>query len=435
MAAIGFDDVITIGPSTEGDEKPLEQAAPEQGKDVKTSTVEASEAPQEPPAPLIIQSWANVMQDQPKRSPVLIGSESDGVLRVGHIMELTGASKAGKSMFALMLACSIATGSECIGIPCARGRVLYLNFEIQGASFYGRISRVWSRLAERGADQSGAINLDVLNLRGNPILEAGLPKLSEYVVEAIATKAAQEGAEDARGYYSAIFFDPFYMCFNGDENSAGDVKNAIRQFIALAEVTGASVIYVHHHAKGASGGKDSIDRGAGSGVHGRAPDAIVDIIDLPDSESIAERIHEQFSPIATPLRVRFNLREFKPKKPIEVIYNYPSYELAPADLGLEFCADKGRNAGAEKKQEQTDKKWRQLNEAIAGFMERLPEGEIIEAKQLYEELDGLIPECSENTFKGYLRDNRCDYKVCKEHIDGLLRWPVRLRREPLELSL
>lgn len=388
---------------------------------------ETSEAPQEIPEPLLIQSWADVMQDQPTRPPVLIGNESDGVLRLGHVMELTGASKAGKSMFALMLACAIATGSKCIGIPCTQGRVLYLNFEIDGASLYGRISKIWARLTEQGIGPTGAANLDVLNLRGHPLLEAGLTKLCEYVVEAIATKAAQEGAESAQGFYSVIFFDPFYMCFNGDENSAGDVKNALRQFISLAEATGASVVYVHHHAKGASGGKDSIDRGAGSGVHGRAPDAIVDITDLPPKDSVLEQIHERYSPEATPLRVRFNLREFKAKSPIEVIYNYPSYEMAPADLGLEFCADKGKNASAERKQEETERKWRQLNEAIADYMERLPDGAFVETRQLYEELDGIIPECSFDTFRRYLKDNRCDFKVSEEHIDGILRWPIRSR--------
>lgn len=382
-------------------------------------------------SPLNIQSWADVVDNPPNRAPVLIGSEHSGVLRLGHLMELTGASKAGKSIFALMLACSIATGSPCVGIPCKKGRVLYLNFEIDGPSLYGRIDTIWNRLKRQGVDVSSADNLHVLNMRANPLLEAGLGRLNEALAEAIGAKAAQEGADEVRGFYSCIVFDPFYMAFNGDENSASDVKEAVRQFLATAEATGASVIYIHHHSKGASGGKDSIDRGAGSGVHGRAPDAIVDITDLPTNEATTDQIHARYSPTAKALRMRFDVREFGPKKPIELIYDYPTYEVAPDDLGLKLCADKGKNAGAERKQEETDKKWKQLNEAITKRLGELDGEGYIERAQLYRDLDGIIPECTQETFNKYLKDNRCDYEIRKERIDGKVCWPVRLRESSL----
>ena len=71
----------------------------------------------------------------------------------------------------------------------------------------------------------------------------------------------------------------------------------------LASDSGAAILYVHHHAKGGQGKKNSIDRASGSGVFGRFGDAIIDVAELhPDDED-----SELF-------RVDFKLRAFEHKK-------------------------------------------------------------------------------------------------------------------------
>lgn len=50
--------------------------------------------------------------------------------------------------------------------------------------------------------------------------------------------------------------DPIYKVITGDENSASEMANFCNQFDKIAEATGASVIYAHHHSKGAQGSKN-----------------------------------------------------------------------------------------------------------------------------------------------------------------------------------
>ena len=58
------------------------------------------------------------------------------------------------------------------------------------------------------------------------------------------------------------------------------------QFDKVATELGCAVIYCHHHSKGAQGGKKSQDRASGSGVFARDPDAMLDMSELPVSESM-----------------------------------------------------------------------------------------------------------------------------------------------------
>ena len=50
-----------------------------------------------------------------------------------------------------------------------------------------------------------------------------------------------------------------------------------------------AVIYCHHHSKGIQGGKRSMDRASGSGVFARDPDALLDLIELPISDSLRKQ--------------------------------------------------------------------------------------------------------------------------------------------------
>ena len=81
-----------------------------------------------------------------------------------------------------------------------------------------------------------------------------------------------------------MIIDPIYKVMTGDENSAADMAAFSNCFDALCDMAGVSVIYSHHHSKGYQFGKRSIDRASGSGVFGRDPDAILDMIEL-DAEN------------------------------------------------------------------------------------------------------------------------------------------------------
>lgn len=238
----------------------------------------------------------DALQKPHEPAPVLI----EGTLRQGHKMIISSASKSGKSIWLIELAAAISTGTKWAGTGklCNKGRVLYINMEIAENSFTTRVESV---LKEKNLDLDHADPIDVWNLRGK-----------NFDIAKIAKWLAKIGT----GVYIAIIVDPIYKVLTGDENSATDMADFTRYFDEIADCTGASVIYVHHHSKGSQVNKSSIDRASGSGVFTRDADAIVDVIKLDEDEEEDEgRI---------PYKVETTLREFR-SWTCRMYYEYPQH--------------------------------------------------------------------------------------------------------------
>lgn len=214
------------------------------------------------------ENMEEVWDDLPALSPPLI----EGVLRMGHKMLLAGPSKAGKSFALIEMCCAIAEGREWLGWPCAKGRVLYVNLELDRASCLHRIKDVYAALGWR---PEGCRNIDVWNLRGKSV---PMDKLAPKLIRRAAKKN-----------YIAIVIDPIYKVITGDENSADQMANFCNQFDRVCTELGAAVIYCHHHSKGSQGGKRSMDRASGSGVFARDPDVLLDLIELETPESLVKQ--------------------------------------------------------------------------------------------------------------------------------------------------
>ena len=75
------------------------------------------------------ESMADAWSNLPELAPPLI----DGILRQGHKMLIAGPSKAGKSYALIEMCCAIAEGKEWLGWNCTKGRVLYVNLELDRA--------------------------------------------------------------------------------------------------------------------------------------------------------------------------------------------------------------------------------------------------------------------------------------------------------------
>ena len=88
--------------------------------------------------------------------------------------------------------------------------------------------------------------------------------------------------------YIAIIIDPIYKIITGDENSADQMAKFCNNFDKVCTELGCSVIYCHHHSKGAQGAKRSMDRASGSGVFARDPDALLDFIELDVTENLVK---------------------------------------------------------------------------------------------------------------------------------------------------
>lgn len=225
-----------------------------------------------------------------------------GVLRQGHKMIITGPSKSGKSMAMLELAVAIARGDYWLMHKCSRGRVLFINFEIDPASFK---KRVHAYCLKRGIRLDPGM-MEIWNLRGH-LIE---PKsFAENLIRYCRGKQ-----------FSAILLDPIYkMMEMQDENNATDISQMCNLFDKITMETDASIIFSHHFSKGSKYNTSAIDRASGSGVFARDPDAIV-VFSLLDWKPPEE------TPYKTAIRVEMILREFASPQPMNFFFDYPLHE-------------------------------------------------------------------------------------------------------------
>ena len=196
----------------------------------------------------------------------------EGVLRQGHKMLLAGPSKAGKSFSLIELCIAIAEGRKWLSWQCAQGKILYVNLELDRASCLHRFKDVYDALS---IPPNNIKNIEIWNLRGKSV---PMDKLAPKLIR----RASKEN-------FIAVVIDPIYKVITGDENSAEQMAKFTNQFDKIATSLNCSVIYCHHHSKGAQGGKRSMDRASGSGVFARDPDAMIDMIELPLNDSVIDR--------------------------------------------------------------------------------------------------------------------------------------------------
>lgn len=228
-----------------------------------------------------------------------------GILRQGHKMLISGASKAGKSFLLIELAFAVQNGKKWLGYQCEKGKVLYINLEVDGNSFQHRMAAVRNSHAK---DETQIKAFELWNLRG---AQTEIKKLAPRLIRRTKDKN-----------YSMIIIDPLYKLNEGDENSASEMGKFFNQLDHICKEVGASIVLCHHHSKGAQANKFSIDRASGSGVFARDPDALLDLIQLnpKDADISLERG-------ATAWRMSFVLREFETPEDIDIIFKYPTHTI------------------------------------------------------------------------------------------------------------
>lgn len=214
------------------------------------------------------ESLDGVWDNLPDLAPSLI----DGLLRQGHKMLIAGPSKAGKSFALIEMCIAIAEGKKWLNWPCAKGKIMYVNLELDRASCLHRFKDVYKAM---NVAPNNLNNIDIWNLRGKSV---PMDKLAPKLIRRAAKKD-----------YIAIVIDPIYKVITGDENSADQMAAFCNQFDKICTELGTSVIYCHHHSKGGQGSKKSMDRASGSGVFARDPDALIDLIELDLSESLLKQ--------------------------------------------------------------------------------------------------------------------------------------------------
>lgn len=258
--------------------------------------------------------------EPPRRAPVLI----DGILRKGHTLLVTARSKAGKSFLMLELAVAVATGGKWLGRKCEQGRVLFVNPEIDPASAENRLHDVAEAM---GADLGEVCaGVDFWHLRGH--------------AQGIGETATALSLRARCGEYALVILDSVYELYSGDENSAEDAREFFHVIDGISKDLRCAVAMTHHYAKGMRADLDALDRGSGSGVFGRKPDAPLDMIQIfpPTGEAASEGV--------TAWRVSDSgLREFPPLEPFDVYFKYPRHVPVADDATADWKPKSGQQRG------------------------------------------------------------------------------------------
>lgn len=250
-----------------------------------------------------IESLSDFIDNPPALPEELI----EGILRRGHKMLISGSSKAGKSFLLMELCIAIAEGIPWLGFNCKKGRVLYVNLEIDKPSCINRFVEIYDAL---GIPKAHVTDIEMWNLRGHAIpLNELVPKLYRRVKDKTL---------------DAIIIDPIYKVITGDENSASDMGKFCNEFDKICNLTGCSTIYCHHHSKGSQGMKKAMDRASGSGVFARDPDAQLDMIELELSDDIKNNVRDGNE---TAWRLESSLREFPNIIPVNFWFRFPVHVL------------------------------------------------------------------------------------------------------------
>jgi len=253
--------------------------------------------------PRIISS-AEFLANPPKLPEEVI----EGVVRQGHKMMISGASKSGKSFLLIELAIALAEGTKWLGFQCRQSRVLYINLEIDPNSLLNRFYVIYEAL---GIKPRHFRDIVIWNLRGEA---QPLDQLAPELIH----------ISDYHGV-DVIILDPIYKVMMGDENNATDMARFTNVFDKICYETGCTFVYSHHHSKGAQGFKRSMDRASGSGVFARDADAQVDMIQLETSDEFMV----QYADVKTSSawRLESSLREFPNFKPVNFWFEYPIHRV------------------------------------------------------------------------------------------------------------
>jgi hypothetical protein len=184
-----------------------------------------------------------------------------GMLYKGCKLALMGGSKSYKTWTEMDMSYCVANGFRWWGVTTTKGPVVYLDFELLEYDFRWRMEQIHLAHIAMG-DKGGDIDaVTRIGFKNKPIRDNYWPVIHGHIKEANAI---------------LVVCDPTYKLLNGrDENRAGDIAEVTAIFDRVTEATGAALVYSQHFGKGNQSAKESIDRGAGSGVWARDADSIV----------------------------------------------------------------------------------------------------------------------------------------------------------------
>ncbi len=232
----------------------------------------------------------------------------------GGVMCLAGQSKAGKSCALMQTALAMACGGKLFGrFDCELSTVVLVDLESTPAILHAKM-----RAALDFGQFKGWLPRDPAFLERLRILT--LPDILDATTGTITAFARRD--HHRNGAADALIVDPIYLVDSQevvrDENAAGDMTRLLTGLRAAAYELGASLIYSHHFAKGALGGRDFWDRASGSGVHARFAFCLAALSPLEASSPDADSPGVLFEALT---------RGWKAPDPLPMRFTWPCFEV------------------------------------------------------------------------------------------------------------
>jgi hypothetical protein len=197
-----------------------------------------------------------------------------------------GSPKAKKSWLLMQSCFCVGNGLPFLGIPTAKGKTLYLNFELLEGEAQARFYAIQKALGEGNVDEVEVIQLKDKRLG---------PSELEHLKPIIATGAYVLGA-----------FDPVYKLMDGcDERIGKEVAPILAALAAIGEESKASIGYAQHFAKGNQKVKFAMDRISGSNYFVRDADVILVMTELAEPDCFRVDIIQRSFPDIKPFGIRW----------------------------------------------------------------------------------------------------------------------------------
>lgn len=277
----------------------------------------------------------------PDLAPELIG----GILREGHKMLLAAPSKAGKSFMLQELCVCVGEGIQWLGRDVMRGKVLYVNLELDPISCKHRFKDIYDAL--KIGERSG--NVRVLNLRGRSV---PLDKLAPILIRRYKDNG-----------YKMIVIDPIYKVITGDENAASDMASFCNYFDMIATECGCAMVYSHHYSKGANSKyHNASERASGSGVFTRDPDAILSMSELSVDDGKLNMYRSttgRHDATPTGWRISSTLREFPTPPDFDIWFDWPLHVIDKDGILKSTKEQDAPNPQGVGKRQRSEEEWKQ----------------------------------------------------------------------------
>lgn len=213
----------------------------------------------------------------------------DGMICQGDHVLVQGASKMRKTWFLMQMLYCLINGLPFLDFKTNTVQGIHADLELREYFCRRRLEKLKEKIGKGNFD-----NIRIIPLRGKA------HKLNNVRIKQLGEIIREGGAK----FFS---IDPLYRLLMGlDENSNTQINQLFQPFDELSADTGAAFLAIHHYAKGNAAGKQAIDRAAGAGVFGRAPDVIISLTPHNEPHCLAVEIIQRNFPEIEPFVITWD---------------------------------------------------------------------------------------------------------------------------------